>query len=71
MEIMPKGFLIKFAFFKYELIWKMVMPFLHLNKYWLQLIELVLQFKSSKEEQRLITLTKTRVEQLIEEAAQS
>lgn len=28
---MPKGFLIKFAFFKYNLIWKMIMPFLRLN----------------------------------------
>jgi 3-deoxy-D-manno-octulosonic-acid transferase len=28
---MKQGFLIKSAFFKYELIWKMVMPFLRLN----------------------------------------
>jgi hypothetical protein len=28
---MPKGFLIKTALFKYDLIWKMVMPFLRLN----------------------------------------
>ena len=67
---MPQGFLIKSVFFKYELIWKMVMLFLRLNKHGLQLIELVLQVKSLKEEfQRPITLTKTRVEQLIEEAA--
>jgi hypothetical protein len=36
---MKQGFLIKSAFFKYELIWKMVMPFLRLNKHGLQLIE--------------------------------
>jgi len=47
------------------------MPFLRLNKLALQLSELVLESKASKEEsQRLITLAKTRVEQLLEEAAQ-
>jgi hypothetical protein len=29
---MLQDFLIKFAFFKYDLIWKMIMPFLRLNK---------------------------------------
>jgi len=63
--------LIKSAFSKYGLIWKMVMSFLRLNKLALQLSELVLKSKASKEEsQRLITLAKTRVEQLLEEAAQ-
>jgi len=68
---MKEGFLIKSAFSKYGLIWKMVMSFLRLNKLALQLSELVLKSKASKEEsQRLITLAKARVEQLLEEAAQ-
>jgi hypothetical protein len=47
----------------------MILPVLRLNKLALQVSELVLKYKASKEEsQRLITLAKARVEQLIEEA---
>ena len=69
---MPQGFLIKSAFFIYDLCWKMILPVLGLNKLALQVSELVLKSKASKEEsQGLITLAKTRVEQLIEEAVRS
>jgi hypothetical protein len=69
---MKQGFLIKSAFFKYGLIWRMVMPFLRLNKLALQVSELVMKSKASKEEsQRLITLAKSRVEQFIKEAVRS
>ncbi len=49
----------------------MIKPVLRLNKLALQVRELVLKSKDSKEEsQRLITLAKTRVEQLLEEVVQ-